>query len=111
MNSGELANAVAAYHGGIQKVAEAYRLVQETLRKYQDAKFLADEKQIDPTIYATILASEAAVSKIAALMASYLDNAPEDPERVEERLKAGIEAMMREEADKFDPEAWPEFLG
>ncbi len=110
MNSGELTNAVAAYHGGIQKVAEAYRLVQEVLRKYQDAKFLADEKEIDPAIYAAILASEAAVSEIEALMASYLDGDPEDPERVE-RLEAGIEAMMSEAADRFDPEAWPEYLG
>ncbi len=73
MNSGELTNAAAAYHEGIQKVAEAYRLVREVLRKYQEAKFLADEKEIDPTIYATILASEAAVSEIEALMASCLD--------------------------------------
>ena len=110
MTSGDLTNAGGTYYEGTQKVAVAYRLVQEALRKFQDAKFLADEKEMDATIYAMILASEAAVSEIEALMASYLDGDLEDPERVE-RLKARIQEMMREVADRFDPEDWPEYLG
>ncbi|MCH8093507.1 MAG: hypothetical protein IH953_02835 [Chloroflexi bacterium] len=110
MTSGDLTNAGGRYYEGTQKVAEAYRLVQEALRKFQDAKSLAFEKEIDATIHAKIFASEAAVSEIETFIASYLNGDLEDPKSVA-RLKAGIEAMLREAADEFDPEDWPEYLG